>query len=412
MTKNHNISTMEFIAMMASLMAINALAVDMILPAFSQLRISFDLPENSNIIAKSITYYMMGLGLGQIIFGPLSDSYGRKNVLFAGLSLYIIAALFASISQNLSFFIAARFMQGIGSSSARVLAIAITRDKFEGRMMAKVLSWIMMLFILFPIIAPQLGQGILLVLPWQFMFYLFCIMAIITAIWVYIRLPETLPPQNRRPLSITNIVYSASRVLKDRYACGYMLVATFLFGGFSVFLSASETIFGRLYNIHGIKFTLTFSFIALFLGIGNMVNARIVERFGMRVISQTAYIAYLSFMGLLLLATIITKGQLSFLIFIPLLICALFFQPMIFANTNTMAMENMKPIAGVAAAVIGSISTFVGAYLGQITNNFFEQYQNLLPVSLGFFIYGLTGFIILLWVERFKLFQPKEDSSL
>ncbi len=403
---------MEFIAMMASLMAINALAVDMILPAFSQLRISFDLPENSNIIAKSITYYMMGLGLGQIIFGPLSDSYGRKNVLFAGLSLYIIAALFASISQNLSFFIAARFMQGIGSSSARVLAIAITRDKFEGRMMAKVLSWIMMLFILFPIIAPQLGQGILLVLPWQFMFYLFCIMAIITAIWVYIRLPETLPPQNRRPLSITNIVYSASRVLKDRYACGYMLVATFLFGGFSVFLSASETIFGRLYNIHGIKFTLTFSFIALFLGIGNMVNARIVERFGMRVISQTAYIAYLSFMGLLLLATIITKGQLSFLIFIPLLICALFFQPMIFANTNTMAMENMKPIAGVAAAVIGSISTFVGAYLGQITNNFFEQYQNLLPVSLGFFIYGLTGFIILLWVERFKLFQPKEDSSL
>ncbi len=406
MTKNHHISTIEFIAMMALLMAINALAVDMILPAFSQLRVSFNLPENSNIIAKSITYYMMGLGLGQMIFGPLSDSYGRKKILYIGLSLYIVAALLASFSQSLSFFITARFIQGIGASSARVLSMAITRDKFEGRMMAKIVSWIMMLFILFPVIAPQLGQGILLILPWQFMFYLFCGMAIITATWLHFRLPETLLPENRRPLSFINILHSTLIVLKDRYACGYMLVATFLFGGFSVFLSASETIFGRLYGIHGIRFTLTFSSIALVLGIGNMVNARIVERYGMRVISQVAYMAYLSFFALILIVTMMTKGYPPFLLFVPLLTCALFFQPMIFANTNTMAMENMKPIAGVAAAVIGSVSTFVGAHLGQITNSLFDYFQNLLPVSLGFFICGSIGFIILLWVERFKLFQP------
>lgn len=408
MVKNHNISTMEFIAMMALLMAINALAVDMILPAFPQLRASFDLPENSNIIAKSITFYMMGLGIGQMIFGPLSDTYGRKKILFIGLTVYMIAALFASLSPSLSFFITARFIQGIGSSSARVLAMAITRDKFEGRMMAKIVSWIMMLFILFPVIAPQIGQGILLVLPWQSMFYLFCIMAIITTIWLHFRLPETLLPQNRRPLSITNILHSSSLVLKDRYACGYMLVATCLFGGFSVFLSASETIFARLYNIHGIQFTLTFSSIALVLGIGNMVNARIVEKYGMRVLSQTAYMAYLSFISLLLLASIITKGYPPFLLFVPLLTCALFFQPMIFANINAMAMENMKPIAGVAAAVIGSISTFVGAYLGQITNNLFDYFQNAIPIALGFFVYGFVGFTILLWVEGFKLFQSKQ----
>ncbi len=403
-----SMGTLEFIVLMALIMSLNALSIDMILPAFPAIREDFGLPAGDNRTAQLILVFFLGMAIGQIFYGAIADSFGRKKAIYLGLSIYVVATLAILFSSQVILIIIFRFIQGIGAAAFRVLSVTIIRDRFSGRKMAEIMSWIMMVFILVPMLAPQFGQVIIMFFPWKSIFLFLIIFSVFIAIWIRFRLEETLKPENRKEFTFKTIKEGFFLTVRDKSALGYTFTAMFVFGCLTIFLSSAENIYKRVFDIEGLKFTLLFAAIAMFSGIGNFCNSRFVGRYGMRKLSQFGMIAYLSLSIIWMLISFYFNGYPPLILFLPIFASIVFFQPLIFANANTMSMENMGNNAGSAAAVIGFLSTFGAAILGSIIGFFFQKIGNLIPISVGFVVYSAIALFFMLRTENFKLFQNKE----
>lgn len=402
----------EFIVLMAFLMALNALATDMIIPAFQDLRDFFNIEEGNNSLTQIVFFYFVGMSVGQLLYGPLADAIGRKKTIYIGMVIYILASVGIIFSGMLSTMIAFRFIQGFGAAAMRVLAVTIVRDQYKGRMMAQIMSLVMIVFMAVPVLAPTFGQIVLIFFPWEAMFVVLILAAIFACLWVYFRLPESLKHEDIRSFTLKNTMDGLVLTLKDRSALCYTFVAAFIFGTFTFFLSSAEGIYGEIFNIRGFAFTLSFAGAAIFMAVGNLLNTRLVLRFGMRKISQVAMLCFL-FVSLIMVITASSfGGHPPFALFLSLFAALLFFNALIFANTNTMAMENMGHLAGSAASVIGFVSTMTAVVVGNMISLYYIGHKTITTLALAYLICGSIAFVFMLFAEKFKLFQPHETNSV
>ena len=287
------LSRAEFVCFVAAIMAVNALGVDLMLPALPQIGGELGAPSE-NARQWVVTAYVFGFGVGQLFYGPLADRYGRKPVLLVTLAGFVAASVFAASAQTFNALLAARVLQGLMSASSRVLAVAIVRDSYSGRRMARITSIAQMIFFLVPILAPSIGQGLLALGPWRVIFYVLGGFAALVLIWASFRLPETLPVQFRRPISLKSLRDAYRETIMNRYSAGYALAASLTFGGIIAFVSSAQQVFTDTFD-QGENFSLLFGICAFFMACASFANSRLVERLGTRMISQVGILALIVF---------------------------------------------------------------------------------------------------------------------
>ncbi|MEM6558055.1 MAG: multidrug effflux MFS transporter, partial [Pseudomonadota bacterium] len=331
----------ELVIMVAALMSLNALAIDIMLPALSNISDFYSLTRD-NDQQLVIFAYIAGFGAPQLVFGPISDRYGRKGLLRICLIGYAIAGIACIMTSSFTTLLLARFIQGIFASGVRVIAVSIVRDLLAGRAMARIMSLVMTVFMVVPILAPTIGAGVMLIAPWQWTFALLSIAAIVNLIWIQVRLPETLTDEDRQPLNPEQSLKAYWQVVTTRVTFGYMCASGVIFGALFAFVAASEQIFTDVFGKHE-TFALWFAGVAAALAISNFLNSRIVERFGMRRISHSVLILFIA-LALTNVITLYTVGEKLWL-FYPLFCLTFGCFGMLGANFTAMAMEPQGKIA-------------------------------------------------------------------
>ena len=383
----------EFVTLVALIISLVALSIDMMLPALPE--IVHDLGvERVNDSHYVISVLFAGMACGQLFFGPLSDSTGRKPAIVAGLAVFAAGSLLSLLAADFTQMLAGRFLQGLGASGPRIVSVALVRDRFEGREMARVMSFVMTIFILVPVFAPALGQGILLVAEWRMIFALFLAMSLAIGIWFWSRQPETLKAQYRLRLSLSQLLTDTLAILRIRAALGYTLVMGFVFGAFIGYLASSQQIFQVQYRL-GTSFPIYFGLLASVIGLASVVNAQLVMRLGMRRLSWMALWA-IAILSLLFLPPCWYFGGHPHLALLMLYLLILFFGfGILFGNLNALAMEPLGRIAGLGSAVVGSLSTLISAIFGAIVADAYDG--TVLPLVSGFALLGLGALAIMTW---------------
>ncbi|WP_246054928.1 multidrug effflux MFS transporter [Paracoccus gahaiensis] len=353
----------EFIAMLAFLFATIAFSIDAMLPALPD--IAADLtPDNVNRAQLILTSFVAGMGLGTLFAGPISDAFGRKRTITVGFGIYIAATIAALYADSLEFLLIARFVQGLGAAGPRIVGLALVRDLYEGREMARITSFVMMIFIMIPAVAPTLGAGIIAISSWHGVFLAFIAFAVVGALWLNIRQVETLPRDKRRPLRLTTLYSSAREVLSDRQVMLATLILTLGFGQMFGLLSSAQQLFGETYG-KGENFHLWFAAMALLSGSGTILNATFVIRFGMRRIAKWAYVMQTIVSGVILAALLsdLLPQALRFPAFFFWATSVFFMAGVTFGNLNALALQRMGHIAGMAASIIAAISTLAAVLI-------------------------------------------------
>jgi len=399
------LSRPEFIALMAALMALNAMAIDIMLPALPYMGEALGV-TSENERQFVITAYMLGMGAAQLAFGPLTDRFGRRAPLLAGMGLYIFAALAAIFAPSFATLLVLRVFQGMGAASVRVISTAVIRDKYEGRAMAEVMSLVFMVFMAIPIVAPGIGQVILLVGEWHNIFIFMGGLAAVFWLWTYFRLPETLPIASRRPLSLKAVVDGFVIVFTNRVAFSYGLAGTFLFGALFGFISSSQQIYVDIYGL-GVYFPVAFAGMAGLMGVSSFTNSKIVGRFGMRRLSHGAMLVFTGVSAIWLALALI--GFLPLWLFFSLLAIIMFSFGWSASNMNSLSMEPLGAVAGTAAAVFGFIQTVGGALIGGYVGQMFNG--TTIPAATGYFTMGVLALICIFVAENGKLFGVGEQNS-
>ena len=391
----------EFVALIAMMMALNALAIDAMLPALPAIGDALGV-ASENGRQWVITAYLLGFGVAQILYGPLADRFGRKPVLMIGLALYIVFSLLAAFSPTFELLIAARVGTGIGAAALRVLAVSIVRDRYSGRTMARVMSLSFLVFLGVPILAPALGQLILTVAPWQWVFGVLAVGGTAFAIWAAIRLPETLHPEDRMPIQAGRIASAFRAALTNRRSIGYTLAITAISGALFGFINSSQQIFFDVFHAPGL-FTVLFGAVASGIAVASLLNARLVERLGSRLISHTALLGFILMSAIH--AAVAVSGHETIWTFAVLQALTMFCFGFIAGNFGSMAMEPMGHIAGTASSAQGFISTTGGATLGFVIGQQFNG--STVPMTTGFVLLGLTALVSVLFAERGQLFRAR-----
>lgn len=374
------ISRKEFIVLMAMLMSFTALTIDAILPALSYMKIDLNVASD-NHIQFMITSVFIGLMVGQLIFGPLSDKVGRKKGLYVGIAIFVLGSIISLFSSSFLFVILGRFLQGIGAASTRVISVAIVRDVYSGRDMARIMSFIMAVFIFVPVIAPLVGEGILIFSKWRmiFTFYLACSLLVLG--WVFWRLHETSGQGEHADAPKMRLAESFFNVLKNRQTLGYAIASGFVFGGFMGYLNSAQQIFQNFFSI-GHLFSVCFGISAFSIGIASLVNGFTVKHFGIRKTCTYAMVGIL-LTGLIFMSCFdLTTAQGLFYPYMIYASVTFFFFGFLFGNFNAMAMEPMGKNAGMASSVIGSLATGIAILCGTIIGQAFNM--SLTPLVMGF----------------------------
>ena len=389
------ISQFEFVALMGMMMALVALSIDAMLPALGIIGTDLNV-ANTNNTQLIVSFLFIGLAAGQIFYGPLSDSIGRKNSLYLGFLVYITGCFLSLFSGSLSVMLAGRVLQGFGAAGPRIVSVAIVRDQFSGKEMAKIMSFIMVIFILVPMIAPTLGQGILLITGWRAIFGAFLALGLIILIWFYFRQPETLPSEKRTLFSFNKIFADLKEIFTNRFAIGYTVISGFISSAFLGYLSLVQPIFQIKYEL-GDLFPLFFALLAVSIGSANYLNGKLVMKFGMKKLSRSAIIVLtiLSLAGTGI--TFIFDGSPDLWVFMTYLMLTLFCVGIIWGNLNAMAMEPLGHIAGIGAAVVGSVATIISVPFGILIGRFYEN--SVSPVIIGFLIFGFLSLILMHFIE-------------
>lgn len=391
----------ELVTMVAGLMALNALAIDIMLPALSDIAANYNLTRD-NDQQLVIFAYVAGFGAPQLVFGPISDRYGRKGLLAICLIGYAIAGVACIMTNSFGLLLATRFTQGVFASGVRVIASSVIRDLMAGRAMARVMSLIMTVFMVVPIMAPALGAGVMLIAPWEWTFGVLVIAAIGMLIWTQLRLPETLPPENRQPLNFNQTASAYWQVVTTRVTFGYMAASGVIFGALFAFVASSEQIFSDVFGKEE-SFALWFAGVAACLAAANFTNSRIVERIGMRRISHAVLFLFLA-LSIANVITLLTVGEKLWL-FYPLFCLTFACFGMMGANFSALALEPLGKIAGTASAAYGFATSTVASLFGYLVASRFDG--TVAPVMIGFFGLGILSLAIVAFTERGKLFSSR-----
>ncbi|MEQ8369223.1 MAG: multidrug effflux MFS transporter [Alphaproteobacteria bacterium] len=391
------LSVGQFVAVMAALMALNALAIDIMLPALPHFRQAFALAD-ANAAQTVITAYLVGFGVGQVFMGVLSDRFGRRPILLAGLLVYGLAAIASAVSTDMTALLVARFIQGLGSAAPRVVGVAAVRDCYGGRQMARVMSLVMMVFMAMPILAPSIGQLILLAAPWQAIFAVLAVYAAVMFVVCWRWLPETLRPEWRRAIRPGPILQAGRSIFGSRQTVGYTLASGAFFGALLGFVNSAQQLLGQVFGL-GDWFPLAFAVLAGGIAVSSFINALLVERMGMRSLSHGATLTFLA-VALTMLALALT-GWLTVWTFMPLQVMAMLLAGLVFANFNALAMEPQQKVAGIASSLIGAVTILIGAGGGFLIGQAFDGSAT--PLALGFTVSASATLIVLLVTERGRL---------
>jgi MFS transporter, DHA1 family, multidrug resistance protein len=392
----------EFVVIIASIMALNPLAMDMMLPALPNIRSAFHLAD-ANHPQMVLSTFIIGFGVGQFVMGPLSDRFGRRPVLLGGMTVYGIASVLAIAAPSFETLLLARALQGLGTSATRVIATSIVRDCYAGRRMASVMSLAMMVFIAVPVIAPSFGQAVLMLTQWRGIFIVLMGYGVVTLIWSALRMPETLPVPLRRSLAVRDVLDAFRQTVTNRQTLGYALVSGGVLGSLFAFVFTSQQVFTEIYQL-GPYFPIAFACIAIGTAIAGFVNSRFVNRLGMRVISHGALLGYVAVSGIMLLA--VKLQMLPLPLFMALSALMMFAFGLMIANFTALAMEPQGHIAGTASSLYGSITTLLGIGIGTTIGQDYDG--TLLPFATGFFLCTLASLGVVLFVEKGRLFRPHQ----
>jgi MFS transporter, DHA1 family, multidrug resistance protein len=399
-TAQFPLSFLEFVGLIAVLMALTALSIDVMLPALPQIGRALGVGgENDRQLVLS--FYFLGFAAGQFLFGPVSDRFGRRQPLLAGLALYVAATILALIAGSFHALLAARVMQGFGAAAPRVIALAIVRDRFQGREMARVMSLVMMVFIVVPILAPAIGEGILLFSTWRAIFFLLLLAAMASVVWAFFRLPETRHPEDRLPLSASSLWHAVKLVATTRQTVGYVVAMGFVFGLLVSYIITAEQIFVDVYGL-GSRFPIAFGAIACFMVAASVVNASAVRQIGMRKISHWALLGALAACGVMALAGFPEKPPL--LLFCAFMAVIFFCFGLMMPNFSSLSMEPMGALAGTASSLAGFYSTAAAAVFGTLIGRMFDG--TLRPMCIGISLLFVATLLAVLITERFRLLQP------
>lgn len=383
---------------MACMMSLVALSIDAILPAMGMISTSLKLTESQDI-QLVISLVLLGQGFGQLLFGPLSDTFGRKPLIYAGYSVFIVATVVCMYTTTFDALLIARFIQGFGLAAPRVLTTAIIRDKYSGPRMAQVMSFIMVFFILVPMIAPLMGQGILIFAQWQAIFGAMLIFGLFSLAWFAIRQPETLAPEHRKSLKIGVLYNTFKDVVTTPVSMAYTLAAGILSGSFISYLASSQQVFGQQYGL-GESFAIYFSGMALVFGISSFFNGKMVVKKGMQYLVNRAFIA-LIISSVIFLAIVLSQNNMpplswSTSYFVIAFACV----GVLFGNLNSLAMEPLGHLAGFGAAVVGAVSTLTAVTIAFAVGSIYDD--TVFPLALGFTCCSIAAGIVVFAIERHR----------
>lgn len=385
----------EFVVIMSMMMSLTALSIDAMLPALPE--IAADLgaasPNDRQLVVSMI---FLGSAVGQLFFGPLSDKTGRKKAIYIGYGLYITGSLVSLFAVNFPMMLVGRILQGFGVSTSMSVMLALVRDQYEGRRMAQVMSFSMMVFILVPMIAPTLGQFIISLAGWRAIFGVFIAFALVAIIWFSIRIPETLAEENRAPFSIKRIFTAVQEIIKIPATVGYALAGGLLAGVFQGYLNSSQQIFQEQYAL-GDKFPMVFAIISLALGLAAFTNARLVMCYGMKKLVHWALIAQLVLVGVFLVIILAMNGHPPLVGLIAYLMLFFFCLGILRGNMNTLAMQPLAHLAGIGAAAIGSFGTFMGMALGTLVGRGYNG--TVTPLVVGMALLTVSGAFVVRWAQ-------------
>ena len=392
------ISRPEFIALIAALMALNALAIDVMLPALPAMGEALRV-AHENERQYVLTSYLIGFGIAQLFFGPISDRFGRRMPLIVGLVIYIAAAALATIAPNFLTLLILRFIQGMGAAATRVVGQSAVRDRFSGRSMAEVMSLIFMVFMAIPVIAPSIGQLLLFTGHWEMIFLFMAGLAAAITVWAYLRLAESLTEDNRRPLHPRVIAEGFGLVFSNRSAFFYGVSSIFIMGALFGFIGTAQQIYVDIYDL-GAWFPVAFAAVAGLMAVSSFLNSRIVGRFGMRRVTHTALVSFALTSGLWLLLAV--NDMLPFWAFMVVFALTMFSFGMVGSNTQALAMEPLGAVAGTASSVFGFLQTVGGAAIGAWIGT---QYDGtVVPTAAGYFVLALVAIGCILIAEKGRLF--------
>jgi DHA1 family bicyclomycin/chloramphenicol resistance-like MFS transporter len=394
----------EFVAIVASIMALNPLAMDMMLPALPNIGASFGISDG-NYLQSVLSVFLLGFGVGQFVMGPLSDRFGRRPVLLGGMVLYGLASLLALFTRSFEMLLVARALQGLGTAATRVIATSIVRDCYAGRRMASVMSLVMMIFVAVPIVAPSFGQAVMVGGQWRGIFVVLMAYGLLALLWSALRLPETLPLGERKPLTIGQVLDSFRQTITNRQTIGYALAAAGVQGTLFGYVFSSEQVFTEIYHL-GHYFPLAFATIAIGIALAGFLNSRLVIRLGMRVISHTALVIYALVAAVMLVAA--STHMLPLALYMALSALALFTFGLMMSNFTALAMEPQGHIAGTASSLYGSITTLTGIGIGVTLGQLYDG--TLLPFAIGSLICTLASIGIVLVTERGRMFTPSKQA--
>ncbi|GAB4260753.1 MAG: multidrug effflux MFS transporter [Pararhodobacter sp.] len=379
----------EFVALMALLMATVAYSVDSMLPLLDAMgeALSPDAPQRAQLV---ITSFVLGLGAGTLVTGPMSDAFGRKPVVMAGIALYMLAAVVAALADSIAWLLVARFVQGLGTSAPRVVSQAMVRDLYAGRMMARVISFSMTIFTLVPAIAPLMGAGLGAVFGWRAIFWSFLGFGLVSGGWMLLRQPETLPPERRRALALRPLWLALRDVLGHRQVRLFLLAQTFVYTTMFVWLAEVALVYDQAFD-RGVDFPFWFALVALLSAPASMLNARLVIRLGMRRLVTVALLALAGVALVVIGALILGKGAIPFALFFAFMVLQFFSIGFLLGNLNALALEPMGHVAGMAASVMSGVATVASALLAAPVVRFHDGTP--LPIAMAVLLCTLAALV-------------------
>ncbi len=385
----------EFVIIISLIMSLGALSIDAMLPALPQIGSDLNV-QNANDRQLVVSLFFLGSAVGQLLFGPLSDKTGRKPAIYWGYALFVVGSLLSLSALSFPMLLFGRLLQGIAISGPRTVTLALVRDRYEGRAMARVMSFVMTVSILVPMVAPTFGQTLLFLSGWRSIFGSFVLLAVITVLWFALRLPETLAPEDRAPFSLRRIVMAIREVVSIRLTLGYTVAAGLISGSFLGYLNSAQQIFQEQYAL-GELFPLYFGTIALSIGLASLLNARLVMRFGMTLLARRSLLAVLGLSIAALGIALLAEGLPPLWFLMAFLMMAFFCIGILFGNMNALAMKPLGHIAGIGAAVMGSLSMLISVPIGVIIGQSYNG--TIVPLVAGMAILAGLSNVVARWAE-------------
>ena len=394
MQKNQPTSQFEFVALMASLMSVVALAIDALLPALDIIGLDIG---TTNIVDNQllVTMIFLGLGIGPLLFGPLSDSLGRKPVVYMGFVLFIIASFICVTSTSLEIMVLGRVLQGVGLSAPRTISIAIIRDLFRGDYMARIMSFVTVVFILVPVVAPTMGKFVLDYYSWESIFYVQIVISLLVSFWFWKRQPETLSIENKKKFTPRVFVDGFKELIRHKRTIGFTVISGFVTGSFMVYLSSSQQIFEIQYNLKE-EFPFIFAGLALSIGTAIFLNGTLVIKYGMEKLITASLLSFF-IVSLVYIALFYNTSNPSITVLLTFFALQFFSIGFLFGNLRAMAMDPVGHIAGIASAITGFISTLMAVPISIFIGRFISG--TALPLFIGFSVCAGLSLVLLIYLK-------------